>query len=444
MTLAGVVLLSMALASAYMRRLPVSSAMLYLALGVALGPRGFGVLSFDALGAAPWFEHLTEIVVVVSLFLSGLHLRLPARDPAWSTPWRLAGPIMVGCIAGVAFFARAFLGLDLAGVVLLGAVLAPTDPVLAGELAVGDANDRDRLRYGLSGEAGLNDGTAFPFVVLALGLAAHGGFGGWIAGWALVRILWAVPAGLAIGFGLGWGLGRLAFHLRTRTREVVAPSDFLALALIALSYVAAQSVGAWGFLATFAAGLGLRRAEVVTVRREPPPPADEICEAIEGVDPHEPPAEIVVERRLRPEALQHAAVASGAVVSEVLSFGDTLERMLEVVVVILVGVLASVHWDPRAIGLAAALFLVIRPLFVALGLIGTPTSRRQRTLMAWFGIRGIGTLYYLTYAITHGCGVGRGEAVARLSLSVVAISIVVHGVTATPVLAWYERAIRRI
>jgi len=166
------------------------------------------------------------------------------------------------------------LGVPVAAALLLGAVLAPTDPVLATAVAVNDADDHDRMRYGISGEAGLNDGTAFPFVVFALAWGAHDGPGTWIFEWAAVRVLWAIPAALLLGFYLGKLIGRLAIALRTRQRDSTAPSDLLALALIGIAYVTADAIHAWGFLAVFAAGLGLRAAEVDVVTANPHPDAE--------------------------------------------------------------------------------------------------------------------------------------------------------------------------
>src|SRR5688572_4429705 len=271
MALAGGLLLLMALSSAYLRNLPISTSAIYLALGLAIGPLGFDWLRIDLRNEVRWFERLTEVAVIVALFVGGLKLRLPLRDPAWIAARRLGGPIMLASIVGVAFCAMLLFDLEPGTALLLGAVLAPTDPVLAGTVKVNSAADHDRMRYGLSGEAGLNDGLAFPFVIFALLWAEHGGAGDWIAGWALHRLLWAVPAGLLLGFFLGRTVGRLAIWLRSHQQDTGAPSDFLALALIALSYVGAEAVGAWGFLATFAAGVGLRHAELHVVRGRPPP-----------------------------------------------------------------------------------------------------------------------------------------------------------------------------
>ncbi len=445
MALAGVLLLLLALSSAYLRNLPISTSAIYLALGVAIGPLGFGLIRIDLGEEMGWFQRLTEVAVIVALFVGGLKLRLPLRDPAWIAARRLGGPIMLASIAGVAFCARLLLGLDLASALLLGAVLAPTDPVLAGTVTVSRAADQDRVRYGLSGEAGLNDGMAFPFVIFALLWAEHGGAGGWITGWALHRLLWAVPAGLLLGFALGQGVGRLAIWLRSRHQDTGAPTDFLALALIALSYVGAESIGAWGFLATFAAGIGLRRAEMHVTRMTPHPnqqrkPDQQESESPAPPVPH-PPAEELVGASVEEEELKEPAVAAGVLVAETISFGATAERLLEILLVVLVGVLLASQWDPRAVPLALVLFFVIRPLATRIILVGTPTTNAQRWLMGWFGIRGIGSLYYLGYALTHGLSGVAAKELAGLTISVAALSILVHGISARPLLARYERGL---
>lgn len=446
MTLCGGLLLVMALSSAFLRRAPISTAMVYLGVGVALGPVGANVLRIDLRHATEWFERLTEVAVIVSLFIGGLKLRAPVTSPAWRAAFLLAGPVMLISIVGVALVAHLALGIGTAAALLLGAILAPTDPVLAGVVAVSNASDRDRMRYGLSGEAGLNDGMAFPFVVFALLWAQHdGGGGGWIAGWAVHRLLWAIPAALALGFVAGFGLGRVAMLLRARHQDLTAPNDFLALAIIALSYAAADLVGAWGFLAAFAAGFGLRRAELKMVTESPNPRAPQPIEPPE--DPAEagqhPPAEELVLANPAGRGFEEPAVAAGVLVAETLSFGDTAERLMEVTLIILVGAALADHWDVRAVPIALALFFVIRPLAVWLFLTGSPTTHPQRWLMGWFGIRGIGSLYYLAYALRKGGEHPQAAEIAGIAVSVVALSILIHGVTARPLLRRYEQSLVR-
>lgn len=443
MALCGAVLLAIALTSAYIRHMPVTTSALYLAFGVVIGPAGFGLIGVNFVEQKFLFEHLTEFAVIASLFVGGLKLRLPFGDPAWKAAFRLAGPVMVATIIGIAAFVHLALGLSWPISFLLGAILAPTDPVLTSTVSVNDAADKDRMRYGLSGEAGFNDGAAFPFVVFALAWLEYGGVGGWVGGWALFKLAWAVPAGLVFGFFLGKGVGRLSIWLRSRHAETGAPNDFLALALIALAYVGAETAGAWGFLSVFAAGLGFRHAEIKITSENPVDDSGDPAPGDEGEEHRsQQPAEELVSPQIDEESLRNPVKAGGLMLSEIISFGDTVERLLEILMVVLVGVCLSVYWDWRAIPLALALFFVLRPVPVFLFLAGTPTNRYQRAMMAWFGIRGIGSLYYLSYALNHGLDENVSEMVA-LTLSVVALSILIHGISSQPALNFYERFVAR-
>jgi NhaP-type Na+/H+ or K+/H+ antiporter len=439
MALVGSLLLSMSLFASSVQRVPVSSSGIYLLVGILLGPHGLGWVHLDFSHGSLWLERLTEAAVVVSLFVGGMKLRLPTRHAAWRAVWRLAVPLMVLCILGVASFAHLVLGLPLSSALLLGAVLAPTDPVLASAVTVNDAADRDRLRYGLSGEAGLNDGMAFPFVVLALSWHQQGGAGAWLGSWALLRLLWAVPAALAIGYGIGRFISYAAMRRRSQQQHTGSVSDFLALSLILLSYATSEALHAWGFLAVFAAGVGLRSAELSIVAASPHPAAPSAPRQSFDSLSH-PPAEHLVAATENVENMQQPAVAAGATVSESLSFGHTTERLLELLLVCIVGVSLTTHWDVRALPVALVLFVLLRPLCARLLLIGTPTSSAQRWLMGWFGIRGIGSLYYLTYSLNQ-ADESVGRPIVDITISVVALSILVHGMSARPLLARYERSL---
>jgi len=439
MAVLGVLLLILALASAFLRWLPITTSLIYLGFGVLIGQLGIGLWEMEFLHIAGWMEHLTEVAVLVSLFVSGLKLRMPLRHPAWKSAYVLAGPVMLACIGGVTLLCHYVFGLSWGVAVLIGAILAPTDPVLASLVQVNDARDSDRLRYGLSGEAGFNDGTAFPFVVFGLMLIAQGQLeADWVGEWALHRLLWAVPAGLLIGFLLGKLVGRVAIYLRARhTDTAISPNDSLALALIALAYVGAELAGAWGFLAVFAAGLGLRHAEIAAADDSATPSEELINDAV----PH------LAEGGLAPRALSlddrqlgQPRVAAGVLMGDVLAFGGQLERSLEVLLVTMLGVLVSVHWDWRAVPLGLALFLLIRPLSVMLLMPRRYLDRGQCLTAGWFGIRGIGSLYYLSYAVTHGLLPDEAQTIIGLVLSVVALSIVLHGLSTQPLLRRYERS----
>lgn len=437
MAVGGALLLTMALSSALIQRLPVSTAAIYLGVGCVLGPWGFDLLRIEMVDGAAWIERLTEIAVILSLFIGGLRLRLPLQHLAWRAAYRLASVVMIASIAGIAVCAWLLFDIDPALAVLLGAILAPTDPVLASSVTVGHSQDKDRLRYALSGEAGLNDGTALPFVVLGLLLLGPVSMSD-MAAWAGERLFWAVPAGLALGYVLGRLIGRAAILLRARNRDTAAPTDFLALALIALAYAAASAIGAGGFLAVFAAGIGLRHAEVCTVRNDPHPQAQQA-----SARAHPPAETLVSPNTVTEQQMAQPAVAAGVLVAEVFSFGDTLERMLEVLLVVIVGVSLATHWDPRGLVLAVALIAIVRPAATMLLLAYSPTTRLQRLLVGWFGIRGIGSVYYLAFALTHGAQGAAGRELADMAISIVATSIVIHGLTSQSLMSWYDRQYSR-
>lgn len=437
----GTLLLILALASAYLRLLPVSSSVLYLAFGLVIGPLGLGLWQQDLGHISVWLEHLAELAVLVSLFIGGLKLRLPLHAPEWRAAWLLAGPVLVGTIFGLTLIGHLGLGLDWGVALLVSAILSPTDPVLASLVQVSRAGDVDRLRYAISGEAGLNDGIAFPFVIAALLLIAQGQALpqlGDVLRWLLSDIVWAVPAGLLLGYALGRGTGRLVIYLRARhTDTVVTANDFLALALIALSYACAEAIGAWGFLATFAAGLGLRHAEVETSSHTEAP-----AEESSGPEPREE-GQAHVEVEFGSDTEAHPQIAAGALMADILSFGGLLERILEVLLVTLLGALLVYHWDWRALPLALALFGLVRPAMVLLLIREQRLPLGHRLFVGWFGIRGIGSLYYLSYALNHDLPPLASNEASDLVLSVVALSILLHGLTTQPLLDWYERLYRR-
>ncbi|HEX9936209.1 MAG TPA: cation:proton antiporter [Longimicrobium sp.] len=423
----GLLFVGMALARTVLQRLPLSTAMLYLAAGAALGPYGAGLLDVDVYGQAEVWERVTEVVVLVSLFAAGLKLRVPLSDGRWMLPLRLATVSMMVTVGLVALVGVGAMGLSWGSAVLLGAILAPTDPVLASDVQVTHPADRDRLRFGLTGEAGLNDGMAFPFVMLGLGLLGlHDlGAGGWR--WVAVDVVWAVAAGVATGALLGTLVGRLVLYLRSTHQEAVGLDDFLALGLIALAYGVALLVKGYGFLAVFAAGLALRRIERRSTGGDKPP-EDVLAAAASAqaetlaTDPEKAPA--------------YMAQAT-------LGFTEQLERIGELAAVLLLG--GMISWSflpPAALWFIPLLLLVIRPVAVYLGLLGSRTTSAQRRLIAWFGIRGIGSVYYLTFAMQHGLPEALGRPLAALVLATVAVSVVVHGISVTPLMNRYARSRR--
>ncbi|AHL34149.1 sodium:proton antiporter [Pseudomonas brassicacearum] len=430
----GAVLLTLALTSSYLRWMPVTTSAMCLVLGAVIGPAGLGLLKLDLGDSSVWMEHLTEVAVVFSLFVSGLKLRLPLKDRTWRVAYGLAGPVMILTIAGLCLTLHYLFGLGWGVSLLIGAMLAPTDPVLAALVQVNDARDDDRVRFGLSGEAGLNDGTAFPFVILGL-LVLRADGSGFLGEWVLRSVLWAVPAGLLIGYWMGRGIGRLTLSMRIKNADsTLSPNDYLALALIALAYVAAEAVQGYGFLSVFAAGLGLRQAEVQSTD-ENSPPAEHLVQPVVGHEAVDPQQAVLGDTA----SLDDGQVAAGVMMGDMLAFGSLVERSMEVFLVTLLGVVVANHWDWRALAIGALLFAVIRPLSVLAMPWGRLLDGPQRLLIGWFGIRGIGSLFYLFYALNHDLQPEVARLCINLTLSVVALSILAHGLSTQPMLAWYER-----
>jgi NhaP-type Na+/H+ or K+/H+ antiporter len=431
----GAVLLTLALTSSYLRWMPVTTSAVCLLLGIGIGPSGLDLLKLSLENASLWMEHLTEVAVLFSLFVCGLKLRLPLRDKRWRIAFGLAGPVMVVTITGVCLLLHFALQLPWGPSLLIGAILAPTDPVLAALVQVNDARDVDSVRFGLSGEAGLNDGIAFPFVILGL-LLLHGeGFAAEWQGWVLRSVLWAVPAGLLTGYWMGRGIGRVTLSLRIRNDDsTLSPNDYLALSLIALAYVVAEAIGGYGFLSVFAAGLGLRQVEVQSTGVAQPP-AEHLVQPVVGHQNVEPQHAVHGDT----ERLESSQVAAGIMMGDMLSFGSLVERAMEVFLVTLLGVVLVAHWDWRALLVGGVLFCLIRPACVALMPWGALLEGRQRLLIGWFGIRGIGSLFYLFYALNHGLPNTVATQCTDLTLSVVALSILLHGISTQPILARYEQ-----
>ena len=421
----GAILITMALLGTLVERLPLSPGILYLAIGYALGPAGWGLMAPDPLLYSADLEKLAEVALLISLFAVGLKLGVPLRDKRWYLPLRLAFPSMVLTVAFVAASGVFLFGLPAGAAILLAAILAPTDPVLASDVQVENSSDRDRLRFSLTAEGGLNDGAAFPVVLLALGLIGlYDVGGGWR--WLAVDVLWAIAGGLGIGGTLGALIGKLVLYLRTRHQEAVGLDEFLALGLIAIAYGVAQLSVASGFLAVFAAGLALQRIKEHSNRAKPSSVAK---------------VTISLGSESEKELATHARYAGTYMMEAVQGFNGQLERLAELVVVMVAGAMLSYTYLPdRAVWFLLLLFLVARPVSVWLGLIGgAGVSRDQRLLISWFGIRGVGSIFYLMYAINHGLPEALAKELIAITLVTVAASILVHGISVTPLMSLYAR-----
>ena len=423
----GAIFITMALVWTLVERLPLSPGVLYLAIGYALGPAGWNVIAPDPIRHAAELERLAEIALLISLFAVGLKLGVPLSDKRWYTPLRLAFPSMALTVMLLVPIGMLLFGLPVGAALLLAAILAPTDPVLASDVQVEDSSDRDRLRFSLTAEGGLNDGTAFPFVMLGLGLLGlhEFGSGGWR--WIAVDVLWSIAGGLALGGALGALIGKLVVYLRTQHKEAVGMDEFLAVGLIAIAYGAAQLSLASGFLAVFAAGLALQRVEATSKGS--------------GTTNVATKAKVILAADSEKAIATHAKLAGTYMMQQVQGFNGQLERIAELVMVMAAGAMLSYTYVPSgALGFVVLLFVVARPAAVWLGLAGaTSMSRDQRILVSWFGIRGVGSIFYLMYAINHGLPLLLAEQLIAITLTTVAASVVLHGISVTPLMTRYAR-----
>ncbi|WP_229204644.1 sodium:proton antiporter [Duganella sp. CF458] len=315
--LAGLLLIAMMLSGTLLARLPLSGAMIYLAVGYLLAVAG--LIAPDPIRHAETLELLTEGALLISLFSVGLKLELPLLDRRWLAPFRLAFAAMAFTVALIAAIAVYGLGLPVGAAILLGAILAPTDPVLASAIHSEPGPTPDPTRFSLAGEGALNDGTAFPFVLLGLGLMQLHDLGESWWHWWIVDLLWSTTGGILIGAAIGGMLGKLVIYLRTRHQSAVGLDEFLSLGVVAVSFSLAQLALASGFLSVFFAGLALRRA------RDFP---------IAGTAPIKQAAS---QEALATSAATHSHHASGAMTRAVLSFNEQLERLAELGIVLMIG-----------------------------------------------------------------------------------------------------------
>jgi NhaP-type Na+/H+ or K+/H+ antiporter len=423
--LIGCLMLARGLAATTISRLPFTSAIVYLGVGLVLGPVGLGVFSFDPMVESHVLETLTEIAVLISLFSAGVKMPVPITLRRWGPSIRLAWLSMTLTVLLVAGFGYLVLGLPLGAGVLLGAILAPTDPVLATDVQVRYAGDNDQLRFALTCEAGMNDGSAFPFVMLGLGLLGVHELGEFGWRWALVDVAWATLGAVGIGVAGGAALGRLGWALRNQDPKHEVLDDLVGLGLIAVVYGVCGLLNTWGFLAVFFAGVALRQTELVLAGAH----KDRQGLLVADNPKHDPASKVKSEHE-----------APLTVSGESLVFKEHLERLSELTLVLLLGGMLSLEdWNWRSWGTALFLFVVARPLSVMVGLAGSATSLRVRLIIGWFGVRGIGSMYYLMYALNHGLPPLLANELIQITVVTIVLSILVHGTSVKPLLDRFWR-----
>ncbi len=390
----GLLLLSVTVFSGWIKRLPLSYALIYLVVGIFLGPYGLGLILVRP--EANFLERLTELVVIISLFSGGLKMNRPLKFWAWQTTARLIGFLMPISIVALALVGRFFLGFDWGAAILLGAILAPTDPVLASEVQLSHIEDKDELRFGLTSEGGLNDAFAFPFVYFGLYLLKDSNWNNWIHKWVLVDLVWAIAAGIGMGIVVALTIVWVEEQL-DRVRPVdELMQDFIAFSTILMAYSLTEVINGYGFVAVFVAGMTIRRS---------------------------------YSRNSEKTRSQ-------------LTLTERVEKLLEVATILLLGSLLRVEPSLRFAGeallVAGLLLFIIRPLGTWVSTIGANFHPAKRWLIGWFGIRGVGSLYYLSYAMGQGLEGETAEKIAWIVFLTIVISAILHGITATPLMDWYQ------
>lgn len=397
LTFVGLAALGMAWMPSISRETGISYAVIYVFLGIVLYIALGRLLPLpDPISQNKDTLHLTEMVVIVSLMGTGLKIDQPFSWKRWAIPLRLVSVTMILSIVIVTGAALWGFGFNLATALLLGAVLAPTDPVLASDVQVGPPMEeiQDKVKFSLTAEAGMNDGTAFPFTWLAIMLALNDGKPVDMSYWALFYLLYKVVVGVACGFAIGRLLAFLVFRLPEKRPYMHVRDGFVAISATLLVYGLTEMVQGYGFIAVFVTAITLRNYEL-----------------------HHR-----YHRKLH-------------------SFTDQIERILIAVVLILFGgslvsgVLSKLTW-PMAL-FSLAFVVAIRPLTTLVSLIRTRLHIKEKLAISFFGIKGMGSFYYLAFALEQRFFPKNEELWSILSFTVL-LSILVHGLTATPVMKRLE------
>ncbi|MEO0837071.1 MAG: sodium:proton antiporter [Cyanobacteria bacterium J06642_3] len=382
------------LGSGWIKRLPLSYALIYLVVGVLLGNYGLGLIKIRP--ETQFLERLTEFVVIVSVFGCGLKINRPLKLWAWQSTIRLIGILMLISIFSLGLIAHYLLGMGWGAAILLGAILAPTDPVLASEVQLSHVEDKDELRFALTSEGGLNDSLAFPFVYFGIYAFKDPDWNNWFAKWVAIDLLWAIAAGIVMGIIVAKAVVWIDHKLQKRRPVDDLMEDFVALSIILLTYSLTELVNGYGFLAVFVAGLVVQRSYFG----------------------------------------QHDKRMAQ------LEFTEQIEKLLEVTAIVILGTVLLINpmlkYAAQSLLVAGLLLLLIRPLGVWLSMLGASLPKKTSSLMGWFGIKGLGSIYYLTYALGKGVSGEPAAQIAWITYTVVVMSVIAHGISAAPLMAWYE------
>lgn len=386
----GISLLGVAYLPSLLEKKPLSYPIFYIALGALLFKLPLDLENPHPLLNKSLATHLTEICVIIALMGTGLRIDKNLSFKGWYIPFRL---IIITMLLSIAFFTLlgvSLVGLSLASALLLGAALAPTDPVLASDIQVGPPGKgkEDTVRFSLTSEAGLNDGMAFPFVYLAFTLLYFNENSlRDLTYWFLFDLLYKVAMGIFMGWLIGKLMGYLIFYLPKKGRFYQPYEGFVALAITLLTYGVTELFHGYGFLAVFIIALVFRDSEK--------------------------------------DHKYH---------SELHHFTEQFEKLFILILLILFGGAISngllSELDVEGVIYAIIAVLIIRPITGYLALLNTKTNRKERFVISFFGIKGIGSFYYLSFALNEHTFPNQDKLWSILGLTVL-LSVILHGVTAT-------------
>ena len=389
LALAGVAALGAAFLPRLVHRRALSFPIIYVAMGIGLFLLPVDFPDPDPTEFRGPLERLAELGVIIALMGAGLKIDRPVGWKKWKVTWLLLAVTMPLTIAAATMLGYWVVGFPAAVALLFGAVCAPTDPVLASEVQVAEPGEGegDEVRFSLTSEAGLNDALAFPFTNAALAMAAAAGTSDWIWEWLALDVVYRLAVALVVGVVSGKALAWLLFDVPKGRIERLS-EGFVALAATFIAYGLTELVQGYGFLAVFVAAVSLRNYE-----RE-----------------HE----------------YHQTLHD---------FAEEVERLLTVLLLVLfggavaTGMLAPLSWQGALVGVL--LVFVVRPAAGLLALWRTGEPLRERLAISFFGIRGIGSIYYLAHGLNEG-GFRDEDALWALVGFVILLSVIVHGVTASP------------
>jgi NhaP-type Na+/H+ or K+/H+ antiporter len=381
-----------ALSRQHERAFSASVVYLVLGAGAAVAIPLLGGERIDPVADAKIVQRIAELALVVAVFTTGLKVERRLRWSEWRSVAQLILIVMPATIALAALFGTQVMGLSLGAAILLGAILAPTDPVLAGDIGVGPPGEQrdEEARFAISAEAGINDGLASPFVLLGVFIAAQSGTE-WLAEWIVADVVYAVAIAILLGALGGHGLAALVSRVRQSDLLHHQFDGFVAVAAPLLLYAVAELVGAYGLVAGFVGGVAFRRYEF--------------------------------------SHTYNRTIHDGA---------EVVEKFFELAVMLLLGSMLTLAGlgEPGLTGwlFIAVLLVLIRPLLVAGVFVRSARLRaRGRVFVGWFGVRGVAALFYLTYIVDQEV-LAKPEqtTVVWTVLACVAVSVIVHGVTSTP------------